>query len=51
MLSQLGLTKDGVNAMDPAAKQAVEQKIQQMIKQEAERNNDKKTGPIADISV
>ena len=51
ILGQLGLTKDEVNAMDPEAKKAVEEKIQQMIKQEAERSNDKRTGLIADISV
>lgn len=51
ILSQLGLTKDEVNAMGPEAKKAVEEKIQQMIKQEAERSNDKRTGLITDVSV
>jgi hypothetical protein len=51
MLGQLGLTEDQFKAMDPAAQREVEQKIQQMIQQQAERGNDKRTGLIADMSV
>lgn len=51
MLSQLGISEDEFNAMDPAAQKAVEQKIQQMIQRQAEQSNDKRTGLIADVSV
>jgi hypothetical protein len=51
MLSQLGLTEDQFKAMTPAEQQKVEDKIQQMIKQQAEQSNDKRTGLITDISV
>jgi hypothetical protein len=51
MLSQLGLTEDQFKAMTPAEQQKVEDKIRQMIKQQAEQSNDKRTGLITDISV
>ena len=51
MLSQLGITEDQFKAMTPAEQQKVEDKIRQMIKQQAEQSNDKRTGLITDISV
>jgi hypothetical protein len=51
MLSQLGLTEDQFKAMPPAEQQKIEDKIRQMIKQQAEQSNDKRTGLITDISV
>ncbi len=51
MLSQLGLTEDQFKAMTPAEQQKVEDKIRQMIKQQAQESNDKRTGLITDISV
>lgn len=50
MLSQLGITEDQYKAMDPAAKQKVEEKIRDMIKKQAENGNDKRTGLITDKS-
>jgi hypothetical protein len=51
MLGQLGLTEDQFKAMDPAAQQKIEDKIREMIKQQAENNSDKRTGLITDKSV
>ena len=51
MLSQLGLTEAQYKAMSPAAQQKVDEKIQQMIKRQAEESNDKRSGLITDISV
>ena len=48
MLSQLGITEDQFKAMDPAAQQKIEEKIRDMIKKQAEDNNDKRTGLITD---
>lgn len=50
MLSQLGLTEDQFKALPPAEQQKVEEKIQQMIKQQLDNNNDKRTGMITDKS-
>ncbi len=51
MLNKLGLTEDQYNALDPATKQKVDDEIRQMIKQQMQGNNDKRTGMIADVSV
>jgi hypothetical protein len=51
MLSQLGLTEDQFKAMSPADQQKVEDKIRELIKQQAEKSNDKRTGLITDMSV
>jgi hypothetical protein len=50
MLAQLGLTEDQFKAMDPAAQQKIEDKIRDMIKQQAANSNDKRTGIITDKS-
>jgi hypothetical protein len=51
MLAQLGLTEDQFKAMSPADQQKIEDKIRDMIKQQAQNNNDKRTGLITDKSV
>ena len=51
MLSQLGITEAEYKAMSPAEQQKVDEKIQQMIKRQAEASNDKRSGLITDISV
>ena len=51
MLAQMGLTEDQFKAMDPAAQQKVEDKIREMIKQQAAESSDKRTGLITDKSV
>ena len=51
MLAQLGLTEDQFKAMSPADQQKIEDKIREMIKQQATNNNDKRTGLITDKSV
>jgi hypothetical protein len=51
MLSQLGLTEDQFKAMSPADQQKVEDKIRHLVKQQAEKSNDKRTGLITDMSV
>ena len=51
MLGQLGLTEEEFQAMDPAAQREVAQKIQEMIRQQAEKTNDQRTGLIADMTV
>lgn len=48
MLSQLGLTEDQFKALPPAEQQKVEEKIQQMIKQQLDKTNDTRTGMITD---
>jgi hypothetical protein len=50
-LNKLGITEDQFKAMSPADQQKVEEKIQQMIKQQVQNSNDKRTGVITDISV
>jgi hypothetical protein len=50
MLNKLGITEDQFKAMSPADQQRVEQKIQQMIKQQVQDSSNKQTGVIADIS-
>ncbi len=51
MLAQMGLTEEQFKAMDPAAQQKIEDKIRDMIKQQAEKTNDTRTGLITDKSV
>lgn len=51
MLGQLGLTEDQFKAMSPADQQKVEDKIRELIKQQAEKSSEKRTGLITDISV
>src|SRR5882672_1932138 len=51
MLAQMGLTEDQFKAMDPAAQQKIEDKIREMIKQQAAESSDKRTGLITDKSV
>jgi hypothetical protein len=50
MLAQLGLTEDQFKAMDPAAQQKIEDKIRDMIKQQAANSPEKRTGIITDKS-
>ena len=50
MLAQLGLTEDQFKAMDPAAQQKIEDKIRDMIRQQAANSSDKRTGIITDKS-
>jgi hypothetical protein len=50
MLAQMGLTEDQFKAMDPAAQQKVEDKIRDMIRQQAANSSDKRTGIITDKS-
>ena len=49
MLSQLGLTEDQFKALPPAEQQKVEEKIQQMIKQQLQKNAGQ-TGQVVDVS-
>jgi hypothetical protein len=51
MLNKLGITEDQYKAMSPADQQKVDQKIQQMIKQQVQDSSSKQTGVIADVSV
>ena len=51
MLAQMGITEDEFKAMDPAAQQKIEDKIREMIKQQAAESGDKRTGLITDKSV
>jgi hypothetical protein len=51
MLAQMGITEDQFKAMDPAAQQKIEDKIREMIKQQAAQSSDKRTGLITDKSV
>jgi TPP-dependent pyruvate/acetoin dehydrogenase alpha subunit len=51
MLAQMGITEDEFKSMDPAAQQKIEDKIREMIKQQAAESNDKRTGLITDKSV
>ena len=44
MLAQLGITEDQFKAMDSAAKQEIEDKIRDMIKQQAENGGDTRAG-------
>ena len=48
MLGQLGLTEEQFKAMDPAAQQKIEERIREMIKQQAANTGDKRTGLITD---
>ena len=48
MLAQLGLTEDQFKALPPAQQQKINEKIQQMIKQQMGDNNDTRTGMITD---
>jgi hypothetical protein len=50
MLNQLGITEDQYKAMPPAEQQKVEQKVQQMIKDQVQNGGGKQTGMITDIS-
>ena len=50
MLNQLGITEDQFKTMPPAEQQKVEQKIQQMIKDQVQNGGGKQTGMITDIS-
>ncbi len=50
MLNKLGLTEDQFKAMSPADQQKVEEKIQQMIKQQVQNSSDKRAGMITDVS-
>jgi hypothetical protein len=51
MLNKLGITEDQYKAMSPADQQKVDQKIQQMIKQQVQDSSSKQTGVITDVSV
>jgi len=51
MLAQMDLTEDQFKAMDPAAREEIEDKIREMIRQQAENSNDTRTGMITDKSV
>ena len=51
MLAQLGITEDQFKAMDAAEQQKIADKIRDMIKQQAEKTNDTRTGLITDKSV
>ena len=51
MLAQMGITEDEFKAMDGAAQQKIEDKIREMIKQQATESSDKRTGLITDKSV
>jgi hypothetical protein len=50
MLAQMGLTEDQFKAMDPAAQQKIEDKIRDMIRQQAANSSDKRTGINTDKS-
>jgi mevalonate kinase len=49
ILKSMGLTQDDLNKMTPAQQQAVEQKIEQLVKEELQKNADK-TGQLVDLS-
>lgn len=48
MLSQLGITEDQFKAMDSAAQQKIEEKIREMVRQQAENGGDKRAGLVTD---
>jgi hypothetical protein len=48
MLAQLGITEDQFKAMDSAAQQKIEEKIQEMVRQQAENGGDKRSGLVTD---
>jgi hypothetical protein len=49
ILKSLGLTEDDLKKMTPAQQKAVEQKIEQLIKQDMQKNAGK-TGQVVDLS-
>jgi hypothetical protein len=51
MLAQMGITEDEFKAMDGAAQQKIEDKIREMVKQQAAESSNKRTGLITDKSV
>ena len=51
MLAQLGITEDQFKAMDSAAKQKIEEKIREMVRQQAENGGDKRAGLVTDKTV
>jgi hypothetical protein len=51
MLAELGVTEDQFKAMSPAEQQKIEDKIREMIKQQAANSSEKSTGLITDKSV
>ena len=51
MLAQLGITEDQFKAMDSAAQQKIEEKIREMVRQQAENGGDKRAGLVTDKSV
>ncbi|MGO4714357.1 hypothetical protein [Bradyrhizobium sp. 2TAF24] len=51
MLSKLGITEEQFKAMDAASRHKIEDKIRDMIKQQAGKTNETPTGLITDKSV
>ena len=49
ILKSMGLTEDDLTKMSPEQQKAIEQKIEQMIKQELQKNAGK-TGQVVDVS-
>jgi TPP-dependent pyruvate/acetoin dehydrogenase alpha subunit len=49
ILKSMGLTEDDLKSMTPQQRQAVEQKIKDLIEQEFHKNADKK-GQLVDVS-
>jgi hypothetical protein len=50
LLSQMGLTKEEFEALDPKEREAIAEKIREEIKRQIENGSQKRSGMIADIS-
>ncbi|HEY4135836.1 MAG TPA: hypothetical protein VGO34_11540 [Alphaproteobacteria bacterium] len=50
ILSQMGLTKEQLEAMPPAQRKAIEATIREQIKRQMEATGDKSNGKIADVT-
>jgi hypothetical protein len=49
ILGSMGLTEDGLKAMEPKERAKIEEKIKQLIQQKVEQSVEKKTGVAIDI--
>jgi hypothetical protein len=49
ILGSMGLTEDGLKAMDPKDRAKIEEKIKELIQQKVEQSVEKKTGMAVDI--
>jgi hypothetical protein len=51
ILHSLGLTEDQVNAMNPADRAKLEQKVKELVREKVQESTEKKTGMAIDIKV